>query len=318
MPGIDVVVVNWNTGGQLRACLDSIARAGRRGFDLLRVVVVDNASTDGSAEGLERAGLPIVLARNERNRGFAAACNEGAAGSAADYLLFLNPDTRLHADALERAVSFMELPESRGVGLAGARLLGDGGETSPSCSRFPTPATLLAKSLGLHRLSRRLFPTYAMPPAEHGGDREVDCVMGAFFLVRRAVFEALGGFDERFFVYFEETDFALRMRSRGWTCRYLAGASAYHRGGGASEGARAERLFYASSSRILYARKHFGAAAGAAYLAAALTLEPAARIIASVLPRAGDSPRDTARAYGMLFRALPRILRGAVVDGRAA
>lgn len=318
MPGLDVVVVNWNTGEQLRACLGSIAGADRRGFELRRVVVVDNASDDGSAGRLEREGLPLALVPNERNRGFAAACNQGASGSEADYILFLNPDTRLSAGSLAHAVSYLDLPENRAVGLAGVRLVDESGNTAPSCSRFPTLAALLSKSLGLHRLSARLFPTYALPLREHERDRDVDCVMGAFFLVRRTAFEALGGFDERFFVYFEETDFARRMRSRGWTCRYLAGASVYHRGGGASEQAGAERLFYAAASRILYARKHFGPLAAGAFLASALTLEPAFRIIASVLPRAGGSPRDTARAYSMLYRALPRVLRGMSVDGRAA
>ncbi|RJR31389.1 MAG: glycosyltransferase family 2 protein [Candidatus Latescibacterota bacterium] len=318
MPGLDIVIVNWNTGEQLRACLDSISAADKRGYDLLRVVVVDNASTDGSADGLERAGLPLALLRNDRNRGFAAACNAGVSGSAADYLLFLNPDTRLFADSLSYAVSFMELPENRGAGLAGVRLVDGSGSEAPSCSRFPTLGSLLSKSLGLHRLSRRLFPTYALPPGGTGEGGEVDYVTGAFFLARREVFEALGGFDERFFVYFEETDFARRMRARGWTCRHLGGASAYHRGGGASEQAGAERLFYAAASRILYARKHFGPAAAGVYVAAALTLEPAFRVAGSLVPRAGASPRDTVRAYGMLYRALPRVLRGLSVDGRSS
>jgi N-acetylglucosaminyl-diphospho-decaprenol L-rhamnosyltransferase len=318
MADLDIIIVNWNTGEQLRACIASIAAADRRGIALRRVVVIDNASTDGSMDGLDRADLPLLCIRNDRNCGFAAACNRAAAASDAPYLLFLNPDTRLFADSLALPVLFLERPENEGIGLVGIRLVDEAGIATPSCSRFPTLATLLSKSIGLHRISRRLFPTYALPPGDHAESCEVDYVMGAFFLVRRRIFETLGGFDERFFMYFEEADLAKRMRERGWSSRYIAEAQAYHRGGGASERAAAERLFYVAASRILYARKHFGRLSSALFLAAALTLEPAVRIIASVFPSAGCAPRAAAGAYYRLYRALPRVLGGMSVGGEKA
>ncbi len=114
---LDIVIVNWNTGGQLRACLASIAAAAQDGFVLNRVVVVDNGSKDGSAEGLQDFSVPLMVLRNRENRGFAAACNQGAQGSAADYLLFLNPDVRLYPDSLARPIRFMEEPVNARIGI---------------------------------------------------------------------------------------------------------------------------------------------------------------------------------------------------------
>ena len=95
-----VVIVNWNSGAQLRECLTSFAAAAGDDVTLSRITMVDNASVDGSADGLENMGLPLTVIRNTENHGFAAACNQGAAGSDADFLLFLNPDTRLLAGSL--------------------------------------------------------------------------------------------------------------------------------------------------------------------------------------------------------------------------
>src|SRR4051794_36691693 len=97
---LDIVIVNWNTGLQLAACIDSIALANRGSVRLNRVVIVDNASTDGSIENVTCSSLPLTIIRNGENRGFAKACNQGAKGSVADFLLFLNPDTVLTADSL--------------------------------------------------------------------------------------------------------------------------------------------------------------------------------------------------------------------------
>jgi len=310
MTKLDIIIVNWNAGEQLRACLASVAEARRTGFVLDRVVVVDNASSDGSAGGLDYPSLNLVVIRNARNRGFAAACNQGAAGSTADYLLFLNPDTVLRADSLESPIAFAERPERGDIGIIGIRLVEERGAPSPSCARFPTFGTLLAKSLGLYRISRRLFPTYAMTARDHNRSGEVDYVSGAFFLARRGAFAGLGGFDERFYVYFEETDLAKRMRGKGMKSYFLAEAEAFHRGGGVSEQAVAQRLFYAAASRILYARKHFGAARASAFTAIALTIEPLVRIAAALLSGSFDSLKENIHGYGMLYRAFPRIARG--------
>lgn len=273
-PTLDVVIVNWNSGRQLRECLQSVVSTGKASFRLSRVVVVDNKSSDVSLEGLAGLELPLTIIANNSNRGFAAACNQGARGSEADYVLILNPDIRLFDDSLDQPLDFMERPSGRSVGILGIQLVDSEGRVSRTCSRFPTPRTYFWKMVGLSWL----FPTASlgefMTDWPHRDSREVDQVMGAFFLVRRRLFESLGGFDERFFVYFEEVDFSLRARKAGWASYYLAEARAYHKGAGTTENVRSARLFYNLRSRIRYGYKHFGWWSGTALLLGTLLLEP--------------------------------------------
>ena len=310
MASLDIVIVNWNAGEQLRRCLDSLAKTERGGFDLKRVVVVDNASSDGSAGGLDCRMFPLTIVGNSRNEGFAAACNRGASGSEADYLLFLNPDTELFAGSISKPVAFMESPENQRIGIAGIQLVDERGAVSRSCAAFPSLARCISRALGLYQLWPRAFPSYIMQEWDHGASREVDHVSGAFYLARRAVFETLGGFDERFFVYLEDLDFSYRTRLAGWKSYYLAEARAFHRGGGVSEQVKAERLFYSTSSRILYAFKHFKRIDAIALMLVTVALEPPVRLCSAIAGGSTESARATARGYALLYRALPRITRG--------
>ncbi|NPV29977.1 MAG: glycosyltransferase family 2 protein [Firmicutes bacterium] len=307
-PRLDIIIVNWNSGHQLQCCLNSILRADKESFIVERVVVVDNASTDGSAEGVEDFDLPLCLIHNIENRGFAAACNQGAKGSKADYLLFLNPDTCLFKDSLTKPLTFMEQKENRNIGILGIQLVDDNGQISHTCARFPTPGRFFSKMFGLDRLFPKLFPSHFMTEWDHREGRVVDQVIGAFFLVRRSIFEDLGGFDERFFVYFEDLDFALRARQAGWHNFYLADVQAYHKGGGTSEQVKATRLFYSLRSRILYGYKHFGWWSATGLMLGTLLLEPLTRIAWAVIRRSGRDIIETINGYFMLWRALPALL----------
>ncbi len=306
---VDIIIVNWNAGRQLRDCLQSIIAVGKDVFELKRVVVVDNASRDGSADGLDSLEPPLSVVRNKENRGFGAACNQGAAGSVADYLLFLNPDVRLYENSLIEPLTFMERPENRDIGIAGIQLIDDTGKVSRTCARFPTPKTYLHKMLGLDRLLPTRFPDYFMTDWDHAESREVDHVIGAFFLVRRSVFEALGGFDEHFFVYLEDLDFSLRARGAGWRSFYLAEARAYHKGGGTSEQVKATRLFYSLRSRILYGYKHFSWASATGLMLGTLLLEPLARLALGAARRSGKGIFETIKGYSMLWSAVPALLQ---------
>lgn len=306
--GLDIVVVNWNAGAQLRACLGSVAAARRETVSLERVVVVDNGSTDGSWEGLSDLPLPLTVLRNAENRGFGAACNQGARGSRADTLLFLNPDTRLAPDALDRAAAFLAAPERAAVGVCGIRLVDEEGRTHRSCARHPRPRHFATRLLGLDRIAPSLVPSLFMTEWDHASDRAVDHVMGAFLLIRRSLFESLGGFDERFFVYLEDLDLTLRAKRAGFATWFLAGPSAYHRSGGTSERAKAARLYYALHSRMLYGHKHFSLAAALVLDAGTLVVEPSLRLVAAAARGALDELRDTARGFAWLW--------GSVVTGR--
>jgi len=297
---VHVVIVNWNSGAQLRECLQSFAAVADDDV-AARVTVIDNASTDGSSEGLE-ASMPLAVVRNADNRGFGAACNQGAAGSEADFLLFLNPDTRLMPGSFAEPVRYLRAHENERVGIVGIQLVDADGRVARNTARAPTAWSMVGNSVGFDRLAPRLFPPHFVTEWAHDQTRTVDQVMGAFFLVRRSLFEALGGFDERFFVYYEDLDFSVRARAQGWQSVYLSTAQAFHRGQGTTEGATARRTFYFCRSRILYARKHFGALGALAVTLATLALEPLARLAAA--PR---SAGDTLRAFAMLWRDLPNL-----------
>src|SRR5262249_42876882 len=137
---------------------------------------------------------------------------------------------------------------------------------------------------------------------DHATSEEVDHVIGAFFLVRRQLFEILNGFDERFFVYLEDLDFSYRASRSGWRSYYLASARARHIGGGCSAKVKAPRLFYALRSRLLYCDKHFGRVSATSVLLASIITEPISRIMRAIWHRSHEELQETLQAYGMLFR----------------
>lgn len=297
VPSLDIVIVNWNTGGALRACLESIA--GSAGSAVTRVVVVDNASTDDSLEAASTVPLPLTMVRNSTNRGFGAACNQGASGSTADYLLFLNPDTRLEPDTLARTLSFLQQGTQHDVGICGIRLLDDQGRPSTTAARFPSPRIFFGEATGLGRLAPGLFPRHLLTPRDCASTRDVDQVIGAYFMMRRSLFETLRGFDERFFVYFEEVDLSLRARLSGYRSVFFDGATAYHTGGLSSDQVKAARLFYTLRGRLLYAWKHFAFVSRWAVLLTTLCVEWPARAVRARL-QGGTAPSETALAFRRL------------------
>jgi N-acetylglucosaminyl-diphospho-decaprenol L-rhamnosyltransferase len=304
MASVHVVIVNWNAGAQLEDCLQSFAAVAADDVTLAGVTVVDNASTDGSCEGLAFPTLPLRLIRNADNRGFGAACNQACAGSDADFILFLNPDTRLMPGSLELPARYLTSPHHETVGIVGIQLLDAEWRVARNTARAPTPLSMVGNSLGLDRLGLAIFPPHFVTEWAHDETRHVDQVMGAFFFVRREAFEALGGFDERFFVYYEDLDFAQRARARGWSSVYLATAQAFHRGQGTTHTATERRTFYFCRSKLLYARKFFHPPGALAVMMATLVLEPVARVVAAPRSAAG-----TLRAFARLWAALPEILR---------
>ena len=301
MNSLDIVIVNWNAGEQLADCLDSIRKATVQ-VDLRRIIVVDNGSIDGSenaAEGLEN----LTLIRAGTNLGFAKACNLGATQSTSEFLLFLNPDSRLFPDSLSAAVKFMTRPENAEVGICCVQLIDENGTISRSCSRFPSTIGFVAHAMGLDRLIPKLG--HFMREWDHSTTRKVDQVMGAFFLVRRCLYRALNGFDEQFFVYFEEVDFSYRAKRLGWYSIFLADTRAFHAGGGISRQVKAKRLFYSLRSRILYAFKHFNPFGATVVVLVTIFLEPFCRSTLAIARGSWPSLRETWAGYSLLSRWLP-------------
>ncbi len=307
---VHIILVNWNYGGQLRECLESLVCAGTTGPPpIQQVTVVDNASSDGSIDGLDDLPLPLTLIRNTANRGFAAACNQAAASSEADFLLFLNPDTRLSPNSISRPVQAMLAPENQAVGIVGVQLMDENGNVTPTCTRFLTSGMVIRRILGLEHLRSSPWPPHVMTDWDHKASRMVDHVMGAFFLVRRDLFRRLGGMDERFFVYLEDLDFSLRASKAGYRTLYLTDTQVYHKGGGSSDRAKARRLYYALSSRVQYGFKHFAPWKAWGLLGATLLVEPVTRVVHAAVRGSLTRVRDTLAAYSMLCRNFPDMLR---------
>jgi hypothetical protein len=301
----DIVIVNWNSGRYLAECIESIRAFG--GDRLGEVIVVDNGSTDGSLS-LGSCKLSLEVIRTGENLGFARACNLGSMRGRSPYILFLNPDARLMGGTMERALAFMDGPAADRIGICGVRLIGEHGQTQRHCARFPSWRGYFGKIFNLDTLIPGVFPPIFMREFDHLSSRRVDHVMGAFFLVRRSLFAALGGFDERFFVYLEDLDFSLRAKQAGWSAWYLADAAAFHKGGGTSERVKAMRLFYSIRSRLQYVLKHFSRTQAVAVVGATLLVEPFARLLRAALRGSGAEATDTVRGYAMVWRNLPPLL----------
>jgi GT2 family glycosyltransferase len=209
------------------------------------IIVVDNGSHDSTAEFLKQNFPAVKVIRSETNLGFARGCNLAAKSAQGEFLLLLNSDARLEADALPRAVEHMRAHPDCAV--VGAQLLNPDGSRQNSIANFPTLATeLLNKSL-----LRRLFPR-RFPGKEQTMDAptQVETVVGAFMLIRKSAWDALGGLDERFFFFFEETDFCLQVRRRGLNVFHLPAVRVWH-----GQGQTAKQV--SAGARIEYWRSRY-------------------------------------------------------------
>ncbi|WP_341582332.1 glycosyltransferase family 2 protein [Marinobacter metalliresistant] len=304
---IDIVTVNWNSGTQLKECIDSVLDHDKG--ELSSIIVVDNGSTDDSVATVE--GLPgVEVIHTGENLGFGAACNIGAKAGQSPYILFLNPDTRLEADSISVPLAFMERPENGKVGICGIQLVDEQGRVSRTCARYPTLGRLVSSALGLDKLPGLTGSGIHMADWGHGEITRVDHVMGAFYLIRRRAFEVVGGFDERFFVYLEDVDLSKGANEAGWPTWYLTEAQAFHAGGGTSRQVKAHRLFYSLRSRLLYAFKHFPRWQAWLLLVVTNVIEPFTRSAWCLLRGDVTGVKHTWAAYRMLWRAMGHILRG--------
>ena len=298
---IDIIIVNWNSGDFISECLDSIPGALNEIFKLNRVVVVDNNSRDGSLFKINKNNVPLVIIQNKKNLGFGKACNQGAKNSKADYLLFLNPDTRLFHNSLNVPLMFMENRENIKIGILGIKLVNEKGRTNRNCARFPTPYLMISRSLGLNKIFPNIFQSHYMLEWEHNDSRVVDQVMGSYYLIRRGIFNKLNGYDENFFVYYEDLDLALRTKELGFYSYYFTDAKVFHQGGGTTESYKAKRLFYNNRSKLYYAKKHFNYFSYLFVALFVLFVEPITRIILELFNFNFEPIQEIIIGYKMLW-----------------
>lgn len=255
LPSVSIIIVNYNSSEYLVKCLDSIARLEKTHFVLDKIVVVDNASDQRNRYMLKER-KEIHLIKNNKNEGFAKACNQGADETDSDYLLFLNPDTILFEETLDQSVECYEKQKNKRIGVLGVQILNENNEITKTCSRFPKNFYFFAKCMGINRIVHSW--NQFMLEWDHRESQKVDEVIGAYFFVSRDIFQLLNGFDERFFVYYEEVDFCYRLKQKGYYSYYYADTAIVHSEGGASKNVKSLRLFYELRSRILYMQKHKG------------------------------------------------------------
>src|SRR5262249_21858662 len=225
-PDLSVVVVNYNTAHLLDQMFTALEAS--RGTLKLEVVVVDNASRDGSVDILRTRYPDVELIKNQTNVGFGRANNQALPSIRGRYVLLLNTDAFIAPDTLQKTVEFMDAHPRCGV--LGVKLVGRDGALQPSCRYFPTPWNLFLASTGLARFfhGTRLVDDMSW---DHASVRECDWVPGCYYLVRREVIDRVGLFDPRYFLYYEEVDHCRATRQAGWSVVYYPFTQVVHIGG---------------------------------------------------------------------------------------
>lgn len=245
------IIVNRNTKDNLINCLHSLALKEEKA--IREVIVVDNASTDGSVSEIKSFFPDTIIIENKQNLGFAKAVNQGLKKAKGEYLILLNPDTKVKEMAIETLINFMS--NHKEVGIAGAQLLNQDGSKQNSIANFPCLTTeLLNKSL-----LRFLFPKkYPGKERRYSEPIEVDSVIGACMMVRREAVEQVGLLDEDYFLFFEETDWCYRMKKAGWKVYHVPQAEVIHFQGKSveKEKERAKVEYY--RSRYIFFKKNRG------------------------------------------------------------
>ena len=293
MAPVDVVVVSFNSRETLRDCVEPLcAEAG------ITVIVVDNASSDGSVDSI--TDLPALVVRRSVNGGFASGCNAGWRTGTAPYVLLLNPDARIGPKGIRALARALE--DDPGAGIVAPRIVTSTGSVDFSQRRHPRARSTFARALFLHRLSPRSAWADELVRDEEQYRRPgtAEWVSGACLLVRRAILEQLGGLDETFFMYSEDADLCRRTWNAGYSVRFEPAVTCVHEGGASAS--RGRLLPVLAASRIDYARRH-GTRVGSLLERGGIALGAATHLLA---PRGGDVRAGHARTLRVVVAREPR------------
>lgn len=253
---LSIIIVNYNVKEFLQNLLHSIDKAAKE----IRheVIIVDNASDDGSVEFLQKNFPSIKLIANKTNAGFGKANNQGMEIAGGKYILLLNPDTLLSEDTLKEMLNFLEA--TPGAGMAGCKILNPDGTLQLACRRsFPGPWTSFCKVTGLSTLfpKSKLFARYNLTFLDENQTYEVDAISGSFMMLKKEVYEKIGGFDEDFFMYGEDLDLCYRIQKAGYKVYYLHSTQIIHYKGESTRRSSLDetKIFY--EAMHLFVKKHF-------------------------------------------------------------
>jgi hypothetical protein len=316
---VSVVLVTFNSASDINACIEALEMIP--GDISVEVIVVDNASQDGTVRRFAAAKRrkETVVIENRCNRGFAAAANQGARRSRGEFVLFLNPDARLEERSLTALLSVLRLEP--GVGAAGPQLVGPDGSLQISARPRPGLVAVLLEAL----LLDSLFPRsrWLCTWATDEDPLPAECLSGACLLIRRSLFESLGGFDERFFLYAEDVDLCARARLAGYRLMMVPRARVTHRIGGSAFQQRADFVLQINRAKLQWFRKHLEPWRGA--LCAGLQLSglgvhAGVHGLQGLLRRRPDRLREArheVRALATLLKERPFAALGSAPSGHA-
>lgn len=283
MPLVSIIIVSWNARDYLLNCLATLNGATCR-FPF-EVIVVDNASSDGSAAAVRERFPGVQVLQNATNCGFAAANNQGIRASKGKYLCLVNSDVKVLAGCISRLVDYLEAHGE--IGMAGPRVLNSDGSLQRSCRGFPTVWNSFCRTLALDKAfpRRRLFSGYALTYWAQDTERAVEMLSGCFWLVRKAAVDEVGLLDEGFFMYGEDMDWCKRFVDGGWPIAFVPGAEAIHYGGASSANAPIRFYIERHKADLRYWEKHhskFGRACFYGFLLLHLSLRMAGYAVVSL------------------------------------
>ncbi len=302
MPDLSIIIVNWNVRELLRDCLHSID-AGRGGL-ALEVIVVDSASSDGSA-AMVAAEFPWVkLIARADNVGFPRGNNIGLAEARGRFLLLLNPDTRVLGDALPLMVA--RLAAQPDIGALGPQLLNTDGSVQSSRRRFPSLATGFFEGTWLEGLAPGVLRHYYALDLPDDVEADVDWLNGAYIMLPRQVYDEIGGMDEAYFMYSEELDWCRRIKMAGWRVVYFPQAQVLHHYGKSSEQAVTARHINFQRAKLRYYRKYHGRAQTLTlrlFLLLVYVWQLALELVKGALGSKRELRRERVRVYAAVLRS---------------
>ncbi|HSS96351.1 MAG TPA: glycosyltransferase family 2 protein, partial [Terriglobales bacterium] len=266
---VSVIIVNYNTQGLLRGCLSSLARTAAR---ITEMIVVDNASSDGSPEMVEKEFPGVILIRNQDNVGFSKANNQGIQVARGSYIWLLNSDTIVRPGTPATMAEFLDAKPA--VSAVTCKLLNADGSIQASISNRPGPVLLFFRLTGISRLISkpearrwlvrsfgfflgRTVRAYLAPYVTGDSPVEVESISGACLMLRRKAIANVGLLDERFFMYFEDMDYCLRLRNAGLKLYYLPHGEIVHLVGKSSGGRMRDYSIHSYRAMFYFYRKHF-------------------------------------------------------------
>lgn len=285
---LTISIVSWNTRDLLDACLKSVYDT-TSGIEF-EIIVVDNASTDGTPEMIRDKYPHVIVIENKDNVGFARANNQAFEISSGEYFMLLNPDTVVLDEAVHKLIDVMRQVERCAV--AAPKLLETDGRTQLSVCRFPNLGTELLDALFLSKLLAQRQAGFYEPPEQ--GISRVDCARGACLLVRRSALTTDSSLlDERYFMFSEEVDLCRTVQSSGWLTCYEPSARVVHLGSGSTSQVKKEMLAQLYQSKFLYFSKHHTRFYAAVYRKCVLPLHCALRLLLYPLTRVMSTSRKS-------------------------